>query len=67
MNQDKLMMNPTTNSTTNPSVEISPETWQKASNKAHTLMDAVGRSVIGQRDIIEQLCICLIAGGHARS
>ena len=28
-------------------------------------MDAVGRSVIGQRDIIEQLCVCLIAGGHA--
>ena len=65
LNQDKLMMNPTTNDTTNPSVEISPETWQKAANKAHTLMDAVGRSVIGQRDIIEQLCICLIAGGHA--
>lgn len=65
LNQDKLMMNPTTNATTNPSVEISPETWQKAANKAHTLMDAVGRSVIGQRDIIEQLCICLIAGGHA--
>lgn len=65
LNQDKLMMNPTTNATTNPSVEISPETWQKAANKAHTLMDAVGRSVIGQRDIIEQLCVCLIAGGHA--
>lgn len=65
LNQDKLMMNPTTNSTTNPSVEISPETWQKATNKANNLMDAVGRSVIGQRDIIEQLCICLIAGGHA--
>ena len=61
LNQDKLMMNLSNNH----SAEISPETWQKAANKAHTLMDAVGRSVIGQRDIIEQLCVCLIAGGHA--
>ncbi len=65
LNQDELMMNPTANPTTIHSAEISPETWQKAANKAHTLMDAVGRSVIGQRDIIEQLCVCLIAGGHA--
>ena len=65
LNQDELMMNLSNNPTTIHSAEISPETWQKAANKAHTLMDAVGRSVIGQRDIIEQLCVCLIAGGHA--
>ena len=61
LNQDTLMINPTTNT----SAEISPETWQKAANQANNLMDAVGHSVIGQRDIIEQLCVCLIAGGHA--
>ena len=38
--------------------------WQVAAKQANELMDAVGRGVIGQREIIEQLCICLIAGGH---
>lgn len=41
------------------------EEWQAAAKQADALMDAVGRGVIGQREIIEQLCICLIAGGHA--
>ncbi len=47
------------------STTISVETWQQATKQAEELMDAVGRSVIGQRDIIEQLCTCIIAGGHA--
>ncbi|WP_265088810.1 AAA family ATPase [Psychrobacter jeotgali] len=58
---------PTIHKSTSPETmpNISAETWQMAAKQAHALMDAVGRSVIGQRDIIEQLCICLIAGGHA--
>lgn len=47
------------------SVKVEAETWQAAAEQASVLMEAVGHGVIGQRDIIEQLCICLIAGGHA--
>lgn len=41
------------------------EKWRMAASQANQLMDAVGRSVIGQRQIVEQVCICLLAGGHA--
>lgn len=44
---------------------ISPETWQQAAKQTQALMAAVGEAVIGQREIIRQLCICLVAGGHA--
>ena len=44
---------------------ISPQTWQQASEQTNALMEAVGQAVIGQRDIIQQVCVCLIAGGHA--
>lgn len=47
------------------SADINAQTWQAAAKQANMLMEAVGHGVIGQRDIIEQLCICLIAGGHA--
>lgn len=39
--------------------------WQQAKAQTDALMSAVGRAVIGQSDIIKQLCICLVAGGHA--
>lgn len=44
---------------------ISPQSWEEAAQQTAALMEAVGQAVIGQRDIIKQVCICLIAGGHA--
>lgn len=44
---------------------ISAETWQMAAKQTDALMDAVGKAVIGQQDIIRQLCVCIVAGGHA--
>lgn len=44
---------------------ISAETWQMAAKQTQALMDAVGKAVIGQQDIIRQLCVCIVAGGHA--
>ena len=43
----------------------SAQQWQQAQAQTDALMAAVGRAVIGQSDIIRQLCICLVAGGHA--
>lgn len=57
--QDATQM--TLQSTLNPEADR----WREAAKQANALMDAVGRSVIGQREIIEQVCICLLAGGHA--
>lgn len=39
--------------------------WQQAAEQSASLMAAVGKAMIGQEDIINQVCICLIAGGHA--
>ena len=42
-----------------------PEVIQQANDKLNRLREQVGRAVIGQRDVIDQALICLIAAGHA--
>ena len=39
--------------------------WQQAKAQTEALRRAVQQAVIGQDDVIKQLCLCLVAGGHA--
>lgn len=44
---------------------IDPQTWQQAATQANKLLKAVSQAVIGQDAVVRQLCVCLLAGGHA--
>lgn len=48
-----------------PNQHIAPEVWQQAAKQAQNMIQAVGQAVIGQQDVIKQLCLCILAGGHA--
>lgn len=63
--ESQVVMPPQSATASVPNPNISAETWQAAAKQANALMEAVRCGVIGQREVIEQLCICLIAGGHA--
>ncbi len=39
--------------------------FEQAAQITQRLMAAVGQAVIGQEMVIRQLCVCLLAGGHA--
>ena len=56
--------NTSSNSEANPNVNMESDAWQKAQNLTDQLKQAVGKGMIGQTAIIEQVCVCLIAGGH---
>ena len=58
------IINMSANSEANPNVNKKSDAWQKAQNLTEQLKQAVGKGMIGQTDIIEQVCVCLIAGGH---
>ncbi len=45
--------------------EINNEIWQQASQQTQQLQNAVAQAVIGQKDIIHQVTLCLLTGGHA--
>ncbi|MBS9779476.1 MAG: MoxR family ATPase [Moraxellaceae bacterium] len=45
--------------------EINNEIWQQASQQSQQLQNAVAQAVIGQKEIIHQITLCLLTGGHA--
>ncbi len=44
---------------------INPQIWQQASQQSQQLQNAVAQAVIGQREVIHQLTVCILSGGHA--
>ncbi|WP_230661618.1 AAA family ATPase [Psychrobacter sp. I-STPA10] len=70
-NNDGMNMSPTSGqimnnqSTPNRSKNIDPRAWQQAATQVNALLDAVSKAVIGQDTVVRQLCVCLLAGGHA--
>ncbi len=54
-----------TSSTSIQGKNISQKTWQQAAAQTNALLNAVSQAVIGQEVVVRQLCVCLLAGGHA--
>lgn len=44
---------------------INQQVWQQAAEQIQQLRNAVAQAVIGQQEVIHQLTICLLSGGHA--
>lgn len=44
---------------------VNPEIWQQASQQSQQLKNAVEQAVIGQQDVVHQLTVCILAGGHS--
>ncbi len=43
----------------------SKEQWERLQAAAQSIREQIGRVIVGQKDIVEQLLWCLFAGGHA--
>ena len=43
---------------------LGPEEVQDARRMAQTIIDGLGQSILGQRDLLERVVICLMARGH---
>ena len=45
-------------------MQISPEHLAAARQQFHALRDEVGKAVVGQREVLDQLLVALLARGH---
>lgn len=63
--QGMIKQNSNTHHTANQSKSIDPRAWQQAATQANALLSAVSKAVIGQDTVVRQLCVCLLASGHA--
>jgi MoxR-like ATPase len=55
---------PTAGEVVGPGQLLAPEQVQDARRMAQSLIDGLGQSILGQRDLLERVVICLLARGH---
>lgn len=48
-----------------PLSELTPEEAERAGSTARAVIDEIEKVILGQRDVLEQMIITLLAGGHA--
>jgi MoxR-like ATPase len=46
-------------------VDLTPEEAERAGAAANAVLDEVGKVILGQRDVLEQMLVTMLAGGHA--
>ena len=65
LNQDQQLPPASSENLTAAERHIDAQTLQQAASDANALLNAVSQAVIGRDTVVRQLCVCILASGHA--